>query len=103
MLNNALKFTKNGTVTINTGLNYSTNNHDKEVIVTIIDTGIGIPPEIVPGFFKVCYYIKSKCTGLGLFISKGIIEAHGGRIWAENNSAGIGATISFSCLLFNLN
>lgn len=96
LLNNALKFTKNGTITVNTSLNNSTNNHNKEVIVTIIDTGIGIPPEIVPKLFSKFVTTSNQGTGLGLFISKGIIEAHGGRIWAENNSDGVGARISFS-------
>jgi signal transduction histidine kinase len=91
LLNNALKFTKNGTITVNTSL-----NDTKEVIVTIIDTGIGIPPEIVPKLFSKFVTTSNQGTGLGLFISKGIIEAHGGRIWAENNSDGVGARISFS-------
>lgn len=96
LLNNALKFTKNGTITVNTSLNNNTNNHNKEVIVTIIDTGIGIPPEIEPKLFSKFVTTSNQGTGLGLFISKGIIEAHGGRIWAENNSDGVGARISFS-------
>lgn len=96
LLNNALKFTKNGTITVNTSLNNSTNNHYKEVIVTIVDTGIGIPQEIVPKLFSKFVTTSNQGTGLGLFISKGIIEAHGGRIWAENNSDGVGARISFS-------
>jgi signal transduction histidine kinase len=96
LLNNAIKFTKNGTVTINAGVNYSSNNHDNEVIVTITDTGTGISPEILPKLFSKFVTSSDHGTGLGLFISKGIIEAHGGRIWAENNSTGIGATFSFS-------
>jgi signal transduction histidine kinase len=96
LLNNAIKFTKNGTVTINTGVNYNSKNHDKEVIVTITDTGTGISPEILPKLFSKFVTSSNQGTGLGLFISKGIIEAHGGRIWAENNSTGIGTTFSFS-------
>ena len=96
LLNNAINFTKNGTVTINAGVNYSSNNHDKEVIVTITDRGTGISPEILPKLFSKFVTSSNQGTGLGLFISKGIIEAHGGRIWAENNSTGIGATFSFS-------
>ena len=97
LLNNAIKFTENGTVTINIGVNYSSNNHDKEVIVTITDTGTGISPEILPKLFSKFVTSSNHGTGLGLFISKGIVEAHGGRIWAENNSSGIGTT--FSCSL----
>ncbi|HEX5920928.1 MAG TPA: sensor histidine kinase [Nitrososphaeraceae archaeon] len=96
LLNNAIKFTENGTVTINIGVNYSSNNHDKEVIVTITDTGTGISPEILPKLFSKFVTSSNHGTGLGLFISKGIVEAHGGRIWAENNSSGIGTTFSFS-------
>ena len=96
LLKNAINFTKNGTVTVNTGVNYNSNNHDKEVIVTITDTGTGISPEMLPKLFSKFVTSSNHGTGLGLFISKGIIEAHGGRIWAENNSTGIGATFSFS-------
>jgi signal transduction histidine kinase len=96
LLNNAIKFTKNGTVIINTGVNYNSKNHDKEVIVTITDTGTGISPEIFPKLFSKFVTSSNQGTGLGLFISKGIIEAHGGRIWAVNNSTGIGSAFSFS-------
>jgi len=95
LLNNALKFTNNGTITVNTSL-ISSDNHNKEVIVTIIDTGIGISPEIMPKLFSKFVTSSNQGTGLGLFISKGIIEAHGGRIWAEKNSDGVGARFSFS-------
>ena len=96
LLNNAVKFTKNGTVTINTSLNNSTDNPNKEVIVTIIDTGAGISPDVMPKLFSKFVTSSNQGTGLGLFISKGIVEAHGGKIWAENNSNGIGAKFSFS-------
>ncbi len=97
LLNNALKFTDNGTITINANLNDSSDNHNnKVVIVTIIDTGTGIPPEIMPKLFSKFVTSSNQGTGLGLFISKGIIQAHGGRIWAENNSDGVGASFSFS-------
>jgi signal transduction histidine kinase len=103
LLNNAVKFTKNGTVTVNTSLNHKTNNHNKEAIVTITDTGSGIAPEIMPKLFSKFVTSSQNGTGLGLFISKGIIEAHGGRIWAENNSNGMGASFSFSLPLNHLN
>jgi signal transduction histidine kinase len=102
LLNNAVKFTKNGTVTINTSLNHKTNNHNKEAIVTITDTGSGIAPEIMPKLFSKFVTSSQTGTGLGLFISKGIIDAHGGRIWAENNSNG-GASFSFSLPLNHFN
>ena len=96
LLNNALKFTNNGTVSVNTSLNNSSDKHNKEVIVTIKDTGIGISPEIMPKIFSKFVTSSNQGTGLGLFISKGIIHAHGGKIWAENNTDGVGAKFSFS-------
>jgi signal transduction histidine kinase len=103
LLNNAVKFTKNGIVTINTSLNRSTNNHNNEAIITIMDTGRGITPELMPKLFSKFVTSSHTGTGLGLFISKGIIEAHGGRIWAENNSNGVGASFSFSLPLNHFN
>ena len=99
LLNNAIKYTKNGTVTINTSIANGSNNNandDKEAIVTIMDTGCGITPEIMQKLFSKFVTTSSHGTGLGLFISKGIIEAHGGRIWAKNNSNGVGSSFSFS-------
>ena len=60
------------------------------------DTGRGIDPEKLPKLFTKFATKSSSWMGLGLFISKSIIEAHGGKIWAENNSDGKGATFSFS-------
>jgi signal transduction histidine kinase len=75
----------------------SNNNNNKEVIiVSIIDAGAGIDSNILPRLFEKFVSKSHKGTGLGLFISKSIIEAHGGKIWAENNSDGKGATFSFS-------
>jgi len=99
LLNNAIKYTKNGIITINTSIANGSNNNandDKEAIVTIMDTGCGITPEIMQKLFSKFVTTSSHGTGLGLFISKGIIEAHGGRIWAENNSNGVGSSFSFS-------
>ena len=99
LLNNAIKFTKNGTVTINTRIANGSNNNannDKKAVVTIMDTGSGITSEIMQKLFSKFVTTSSHGTGLGLFISKGIIEAHGGRIWAENNPNGVGSSFSFS-------
>ena len=60
------------------------------------DTGAGIDPDILPRLFTKFSTKSDSGTGLGLFISKSIVEAHGGRIWAENNPDGNGATFSFS-------
>ncbi len=67
-----------------------------EVVVRVKDRGSGIDPTIQSRLFSK-FVTKSEIgLGLGLFISKGIIEAHGGKLWAENNSDGKGATFSFS-------
>jgi signal transduction histidine kinase len=89
LLSNAVKFTKQGTVYI------SADNKDGQLIVSVKDTGSGIDPEIISRLFTKFTTKSQTGTGLGLFISKSIIEAHGGRIWAENNKDGKGATFTF--------
>ena len=73
-------------------------NNDYSAVVSIKDTGSGIDPDILPRLFtKFSTKSETGGTGLGLFISKSIVEAHGGRIWAENNRDGSkGATFAFS-------
>ena len=95
LLNNAIKFTDNGTIIVTTNLN-NINNKYKEAIVNITDNGKGIDPEVIPKLFSKFTTTSYSGTGLGLFISKGIIENHGGKIWARNNSNGKGACFSFS-------
>ena len=65
-------------------------------MVSIKDTGRGIAYDILPRLFSKFATTSPKGTGLGLYISKNIVEAHGGRIWAENNIDGKGATFYFS-------
>ncbi|MGC2573870.1 MAG: HAMP domain-containing sensor histidine kinase [Candidatus Nitrosopolaris sp.] len=96
LLNNAIKFTKSGTVFIGIEEIKQDNNLQKFVVVTIKDTGTGIDSEILPRLFEKFASKSCKGTGLGLFICKSIIEAHGGRIWGENNADGKGATFAFS-------
>jgi nitrogen-specific signal transduction histidine kinase len=97
LLSNAIKFTQKGTISISTDIIRSNiSNNIDEVIIRIRDTGVGIHPEIQPRLFTKFVTRSDRGTGLGLFISKGIVEAHGGRIWAENNSDGKGATFSFT-------
>ncbi|MGC2382231.1 MAG: ATP-binding protein, partial [Nitrososphaeraceae archaeon] len=67
-----------------------------QAIVSINDTGIGIDPGIMPRLFEKFASKSFQGTGLGLYICKSIIEAHDGRIWAENNKDGRGATFYFS-------
>ena len=91
LLNNAVKFTNEGTITI------KTERKDDRVFVSIKDTGRGIDAEIMPRLFSKFAAKSDTGTGLGLFISKSIIEAHGGTIHAENNKDGQrGATFTFS-------
>jgi signal transduction histidine kinase len=90
LLNNAIKFTEKGEVVI------VLDEKDGQAIVSVRDDGCGIAPEIYPNLFTKFVTKSEKGTGLGLFISKNIIEAHDGRIWAENNSDGRGAIFAFS-------
>ena len=96
LLSNAVKFTQKGTVSISTDIRSNTSDNRDEVIIRIRDTGVGIHPEILPRLFTKFTTRSDRGTGLGLFICKGIVEAHGGIIWAENNSDGKGATFSFT-------
>ena len=99
LLDNATKFSEEGIILVaveRKRIN-DNNDHAKEVIViSVKDTGSGIHPEIMPKLFSKFASKSFQGTGLGLYISKGIIEAHGGKIWAGNNSDGKGATFSFS-------
>ena len=98
LLSNATKFTKEGSIIITTAVDVDSGNDGKinMVIVSVKDTGTGIDPEILPRLFSKFVTKSDKGTGLGLYISKSIIESHGGRIWAENNEGGKGAIFYFS-------
>ncbi|HZC48083.1 MAG TPA: HAMP domain-containing sensor histidine kinase [Nitrososphaeraceae archaeon] len=78
------------------GIDYGGNSSSRQVIVSVKDSGAGIDPEILPRLFTKFATKSDKVTGLGLFISKSIIEKHDGSIWAENNPDGKGATFAFS-------
>jgi signal transduction histidine kinase len=103
LLNNAINFTNEGSITVIVERKKDKiNGKDDEILVSIKDTGTGIHTEILPKLFEK---FASKPTiaggtGLGLFISKNIIEMHGGRIWATNNDAenkeSTGSTFTFS-------
>ena len=94
LLKNAIKFTSKGTVKI------VLEKSDTEAIVTVQDTGNGIDPEIMPKMFERFTSKSDSGTGLGLFISKSIVEAHGGTISGENNPNGIGAKFRFTLPLY---
>jgi two-component system, OmpR family, sensor histidine kinase VicK len=107
LLSNAIKFTKKGTITIKSEKEDHHHHHhqkediQQEVIVSVKDTGEGIDHEILPRLFSKFATKSYHGTGLGLFISKSIVQAHSGRIWAENNTDGKGATFYFSLPLSN--
>jgi signal transduction histidine kinase len=90
LLHNAIKFTLKGHITI------STEKTDSDAIVRVKDTGSGIDPEIYPRLFSKFASKSYQGTGLGLFISKSIVEAHGGKIWVENNKNENGVTFIFT-------
>ena len=96
LLNNALKFTDEGQITVSTYQNNDSNDNKDKVTVRVVDTGSGIDNGIYPKIFSKFATKSHQGTGLGLFISKSIIEAHGGRIWAKNNADGRGATFIFT-------
>jgi|SRR5215831_3554329 len=95
LLTNAIKFTEEGTVSISITFKKGKNQMDR-IIARVRDTGTGIHPEILPRLFSKFVTRSNMGTGLGLFISKNIVEAHGGKIWGENNADGQGATFVIS-------
>ncbi len=99
LLDNALKFTSEGIVSIAFARKkeHKEREEEEEVVVSVEDTGSGIDPEIFSRLFTKFSTKSFSGTGLGLYISKSIIEAHGGKIWAQNkNDVGKGATFYFS-------
>jgi signal transduction histidine kinase len=91
LLRNAINFTERGG-----SISITSDTNNDQVVIRMRDTGIGISPEIYPKLFTKFATKSQKGTGLGLFISKSIIEAHAGKIWAENNKNDNGATFSFT-------
>jgi signal transduction histidine kinase len=94
ILSNAIKFTEEGKITVT--LDLMKEKDKQNVVVSVKDTGSGIDSEILPRLFTRFVTKSDRGTGLGLYISKGIIEAHGGKIWAENNLKEMGVTVNFS-------
>jgi signal transduction histidine kinase/type II secretory pathway pseudopilin PulG len=90
LLANSVKFTHEGYIRVVV----ERNSH--EIIVSVVDSGKGIDSDIMTRLFTKFSTKSETGTGLGLFICKSIIEAHGGKIWAKNNSGGKGSTFSFS-------
>ncbi|MFL6454532.1 MAG: sensor histidine kinase [Nitrososphaeraceae archaeon] len=105
LLNNAIKFTRRegGVVTVKVQEKYDdygeikNDNTSKTVaMVSVKDTGSGIDSDIMSRLFEKFASKSFQGTGLGLFISRNIVKAHGGKIWGENNSDGKGATFYFT-------
>jgi signal transduction histidine kinase len=102
LISNAIKFTKEGEILVN-----AEKKDDRYAMVTVRDTGEGIDSEIFPKLFSKFITTSFQGIGLGLYISKNIIEAHGGKIWAENNNnnnkdgRGGGAAFYFTIPLSN--
>lgn len=102
LLSNAINFTNKGTVIITAykaqvDTNVEMGQQDEEsIVVEIKDTGSGINPEMLPRLFEKFATRSGSGTGLGLYISKSIVDSHGGKIWAYNNKDGIGATFTFT-------
>jgi signal transduction histidine kinase len=90
LLANSVKFTHEGYIRVVV----ERNSH--EIIVSVVDSGKGIDSDIMTRLFTKFSTKSETGTGLGLFICKSIIEAHGGKIWAQNNSSGKGSTFSFT-------
>ena len=99
LLNNAIKFTKEGTVSIT--LEKKKEDNQQVVLVSVKDSGTGIHSDILPRLFSKFATKAQIGTGLGLFISRSIVEAHGGRIWGENNIDRMGARFSFTLPLLD--
>jgi signal transduction histidine kinase len=73
----------------------SQRDENGQVLISVSDTGVGLPPQKTDEIFDAFFTTKTHGTGMGLRISQSIIESHGGRLWAANNSPR-GATFQFT-------
>jgi signal transduction histidine kinase len=99
LISNALKFTEKESearISIVVEKNNPGVERNQGIVVSVKDSGEGINPVIFPNMFSKFVSSSYSGTGLGLYISKSIIDAHGGTIWAENNKNGKGATFYFT-------
>ena len=93
LIDNAIKFTPTGTIKVDSVVDPS---DEKRVIISVADTGTGVDPDIQSKLFEKFASKSQKGTGLGLFIAKSIIEAHGGKVWFERNPDGKGSIFKFT-------
>ncbi|HEY9387391.1 MAG TPA: ATP-binding protein [Nitrososphaeraceae archaeon] len=104
LLDNAIKFTKEGIISVpikRKRRNEEDDDSKEVIVVSVKDTCSGIHAEIMPKLFSKFSSKSFTGIGLGLYISKSIVEAHGGKIWGENNTDGKGATFSFTLPIFS--
>ena len=100
LVSNAIKFSaKNGIITISKEIS----RDYKFIVISVIDRGSGIDPDLHPRLFSKFSTRSNHGTGLGLYICKNLVEAQGGRIWAKDNTDGPGATFSFSLPIASIN
>jgi two-component system, OmpR family, sensor histidine kinase VicK len=92
LISNAIRFTQEGSIIVNA----KKEGKENKVIISLKDSGIGIHPDVLPRLFQKFATKSYQGTGLGLYISKSIVEAHGGKMWAENNTDGRGAVFYFT-------
>ncbi|HJT49294.1 MAG TPA: HAMP domain-containing sensor histidine kinase [Nitrososphaeraceae archaeon] len=98
LISNAVKFSEEGTIMITS----KKEEIENRVVVSVKDAGIGIDPEVLPRLFQKFATKSYQGTGLGLYISKSIVEAHGGIMWAENNYNAKGASFDFALPIVNI-
>jgi signal transduction histidine kinase len=92
LLSNAIKFTGKGSISINAQKDTAAGL----AVVTVVDSGVGIAPDVLPKLFEKFVTKSDKGTGIGLYISKKIVEAHGGTIAGQNRWDGAGASFTFT-------
>jgi signal transduction histidine kinase len=97
LISNSIKYTDAGQIDVSVNINSA----EKQAIVSVKDTGIGVAREDLNQLFSKFKQLRGseharKGTGLGLVVTKGIIEAHGGKIWAESAGENLGSTFFFS-------
>ena len=92
LLDNSINSSQEGVISVKRTVDRDANT----MTLSVKDAGSGINPDITPRLFSKFATASEKGTGLGLYISKKIVEAHGGKIWAENNKDEEGATFAFT-------